>query len=145
MKSQSGWTSRKSLAWLVAALLCCGALTTAQERAADEGPPKMRLRLPAYFSRVVDDMQREEIYGILRACEEKLIPLRDQIQALEDQRDADVREVLTDEQRAEVDRLTEEARQRRVDRRTASETTPADESKTDSAGGASGRSGRSKR
>ncbi len=118
-----------------------------QERnaAPDDGPPKMRLRLPAYYARVVDEQQREQIYSILRACEEKLLPLREQINELELERDADVEKVLSEEQLAEVKRLTEEARQRRMERSAASSKAGNDEAKSDPDETAAKGRGRTKR
>ena len=108
--------------WLTAwiAMLCAAAAGTlaAQDREGRDEParPLIRLRLPAYYGRVVDDQQREDIYGVLRQYEEKLLALRQEIQQLEQERDSEVRKVLTKEQAEEVDRLTEEARQRRLER-----------------------------
>ena len=89
-------------------------LSPAQEK--ETAPPpavKQRLRLPAYFGRVVTQQQREEIYDILRDFEERLQPLRKELQELAERRDRQIADVLTKEQLAEVERYRDEARRLR--------------------------------
>lgn len=78
-----------------------------------EGKTAFRGRLPAYYGRVVDETQRQEIYTIQGKYNEQIVELRSQIEKLEAQRDTEVEEVLTDEQRAQVKSMMEEARAKR--------------------------------
>ncbi|MDP6447509.1 MAG: hypothetical protein QGG36_27335 [Pirellulaceae bacterium] len=75
---------------------------------------KPRGRLPAYFSKVVSEAQREEIYRVQAAYAERLDMLRKQIAELIVKRDDEVSDVLTAEQRKRVAELTEAARARRA-------------------------------
>lgn len=89
-----------------------------QEPAAQEpeaARPKPR-RLPTYFSRVVTQKQREDIYAIQDKYEAELETIRQQLDAKMKERDAEIFAVLNPEQLAEVQRLTEEAKQRRSER-----------------------------
>ena len=86
------------------------ATTKKKERA------KPRGRLPAYYSRVVTSEQREQIYGIQAKFAVEMEKLRMQLETLGEQRDAEVRKVLSDEQRAKVASYQAEAKKRRLER-----------------------------
>ncbi len=76
-------------------------------------PDKVRVRLPPYYTRVVDDKQREQIYAIQRECAPSIEALKTQLAALVKQRNDKIEGVLTPEQRKEVERLREEAKAKR--------------------------------
>jgi Spy/CpxP family protein refolding chaperone len=67
-------------------------------------------RLPAHFAKVVDDQQRERIYGIQAAYSERIDALRAQLERLEAQRDAEIRAVLTPAQRRQLEQLIVDAK-----------------------------------
>jgi len=64
-----------------------------------------RGRLPAYYSQVVDQKQREAIYKIQEEYEPKIAALREQLDALTKQRDEKVAAVLTPEQLKKIAEL----------------------------------------
>ncbi len=80
---------------------------TAKER------KKPRGRLPAYFSKVVTDKQREVIYEIQAKYNDEIAKLKEQLEELSTKRDSEVEQVLTDEQRAEIAKLKSERQSRR--------------------------------
>lgn len=90
-------------------------LATAQDGAGEEQakPAKFRGRLPAYFSRVVSQKQREQIYTIQGGYADQLSKLEMQIRELEAARDKEVREVLTPAQKKQVDAMMAAAKARR--------------------------------
>jgi len=73
---------------------------------------KPRGRLPAYFSSVVSEKQREDIYKIQSNYQEELDKLIAQVVELKSERDKAVEEVLSEEQLEEVQKLRDEARAR---------------------------------
>ena len=88
-------------------------------------------RLPANYSKVVDDAQRSKIYGIQSDFNARIDALEAQLKELTDQRDAAIRAVLTDEQQKRLDELVEESKSKRAGKSAAkkSDTDP----KTDEA------------
>lgn len=78
--------------------------------------PAPRGRLPAYFSAVVTQKQRETIYRIQARIGAEIEQLRAKIAALETARDAEVDGVLTAEQLAEVNKKRLAAERRRQER-----------------------------
>ena len=132
------WRARWMAVLAAAVLLAGGPQAGAQDGkpaagATQDGQPaprkpekKIRGRLPAYYSRVVSQEQRTEIYSIQARFKEQMAELHKQLAALAAQRDKEVRGVLTPEQlvngcltllgaldvdeetRAEVDRLLEQ-------------------------------------
>lgn len=74
---------------------------------------KPRGRLPAYYTKVVDGQQREKIYAIQQQYEPKISALKAELQALQDQVDAEVEAVLTPEQRDIVKKLADDAKAKR--------------------------------
>ncbi len=74
---------------------------------------KPRGRLPAYFSSVVNEKQREAVYGIQEKYQKQLEDLQKQLDALTAQRDKEIDEVLTPEQLTEVNKKREEAAKKR--------------------------------
>ena len=105
--------------WLAFPLLCV-LLGTPGLRAqeADGGAPaaaaaKFRGRLPAYFKQVISADQKDEIYKIQEDYAKQIQALQNQILALVDKRDEEVRAVLTEEQVKEVEALIAAAKARR--------------------------------
>ena len=97
---------------------------TTQAQSAPESPPpakavrrQPRGRLPAYFSAVVSQKQRGQIYGIQSQFNERLAALRVQIDQLLAERDKEVDGVLTPEQLADVNKKRQAAAARRKSRR----------------------------
>jgi Spy/CpxP family protein refolding chaperone len=96
-----------------------------------ESPPptrSSRVRLPAYFSAVVNRTQREEIYKIQLAYLRQIEKLEQQISELEMKRDQEVDSVLEPEQLAAVKKRREATETRRRARRQP----PADSESTES-------------
>jgi len=88
-------------------------------------PKKVRGRLPAYFGKVVNDKQREQIYDIQAKFSDQIAKLQKELDELIVRRDAEVEQVLTDEQRAEIARLKSERKSRRASGTPTDATTPA--------------------
>lgn len=95
----------------------------ASETRQDEEPPqetaeekfkRFRGRLPNYFSRVIDEEQRQKVYEIQANFNEQIDALQQQIANLTQERDKLAEEVLTPEQLAEVNKMREEARAKRA-------------------------------
>lgn len=83
----------------------------------EEAKPKKREfrgRLPAYYGRVVDGKQREQIYAIQREYAPKIDALKAQLAALTAERDEKVAAVLTPEQVQTVEKLKAEAKAKRA-------------------------------
>ncbi|NLX94939.1 MAG: hypothetical protein GXY83_02055 [Rhodopirellula sp.] len=74
---------------------------------------QFRGRLPAYFAKVIDEQQRQRIYGIQQTYHERIETLKVQLAALIDERDAEVEAVLSAEQRLEIERMKAAARAKR--------------------------------
>jgi hypothetical protein len=68
-------------------------------------PAKSAARLPAYFSAVVTEEQRQKIYAIQKDYEGRIDPLRRQLESLVKERDQKVNAVLTPEQRQKIESL----------------------------------------
>jgi len=78
-----------------------------------------RGRLPNYYSRVVDQEQREKIYAIQREYAPKIDTLKAQLEALVAERDEKVEAVLTPEQQQTVEKLRAAAKAKRSQRKAA--------------------------
>lgn len=88
----------------------------AETPAPEELAPKkktFRGRLPNYYSKVVDDKQRQQIYDVQLQYVSKIDALKAQLDAMIEERDKKVVAVLTPEQLQEVERLTAEAKAKR--------------------------------
>ena len=79
-------------------------------------PRKVRGRLPAYYSRVVSQEQREEIYAIQARFAAEMQKLKEQLEAMEQARDKEVSGVLTADQKKQVDAMVAAARAKRAAR-----------------------------
>lgn len=83
--------------------------TTDAKKPAKPEEAKFKGRLPAYYGSVVDDKQRDEIYGIQKEYYTKLDKLKKEyataVKALMAERNDDVADVLTDEQKEKVAEL----------------------------------------
>ena len=95
-----------------------------QEGATPESPPPGRTvrraprgRLPAYFSAIVSQKQRGQIYTVQAQYSEKINTLRMQINQLLAERDRKVDSVLTPEQLSDVNERRAAATARRKSRR----------------------------
>jgi hypothetical protein len=87
--------------------------TPATEAAAAKVRKKPRGRLPYYYSRVVDEKQRESIYAIQGKYAAQISQLQQQIDELVASRKTEVEQVLTEEQKGRVVQFVAEALQRR--------------------------------
>lgn len=88
----------------------------AEKPVPEAAKPKKRAfrgRLPAYYNRVVDKKQREEIYAIQREYAPKIEALEAQLAALRAERDTKVEAVLTPDQLNTVEKLAAEAKAKR--------------------------------
>lgn len=115
--------ARRLMAVAALALLLSGASGLAWSQDGAGGEPeqakpavKFRGRLPAYYSRVVSQKQRQEIYTIQGGYAEQLAKLEAQIRELEATRDKEVRDVLNPEQQKQVDAMMAAAKARRAGR-----------------------------
>ena len=73
---------------------------------------KLRGRLPAYFGKVVDESQRQEIYQIQADYKDRIAKLQAALAAMVQQRDREVLMVLTADQLEELKSLQKAARDR---------------------------------
>ena len=80
---------------------------------------EFRGRLPAYYSRVVDQEQREKIYAIQREYAPKIDALKAQLAALTAERDEKVVAELTPEQLQKIEQMKAEAKAKRAAAKTA--------------------------
>ena len=137
------FASAMGSAWLLAAGLCLsswagmpsgmipvGIGLSIQEPAAPaaEATRAKPRRLPTYFSRVVSEKQRTEIYAIQDRFETELQAIQEQLDAKIKERDAAILAVLDPDQLAEVQRLTAEAAKKREERRSGPSSTESSES-----------------
>lgn len=83
---------------------------------------KLRGRLPAYFGKVVDESQRQEIYQIQADYKDRIAKLQTALATMVQQRDREILMVLTTDQLDELKSLQKEARDR--SKRTAQEKQP---------------------
>jgi hypothetical protein len=72
-----------------------------------------RPRLPNHFADVVDAQQRETILRVYERYAPKIKALREQLAALQNERNQEIRSVLTAEQQAQVDARIAAARAKR--------------------------------
>jgi hypothetical protein len=70
-------------------------------------------RLPAFFSGIVDETQKEAIYAIQTKYNEQIAPLREQIADLLKKQQAEVEALLTADQLDQVQKRRDEARKER--------------------------------
>lgn len=93
--------------------------TAAEQPATAAAVPKeaakkaFRGRLPAYYSKVVDSTQRQQIYEIQKEYASRISQLKAQLESLLGERDQQVTAVLTVEQREKVAQLRAEAQAKR--------------------------------
>jgi hypothetical protein len=83
----------------------------AEVKKAKKAPAKGRL--PAYYSQVVTEGQRQRIYQIQADYNPKIEALEAEIEALESQRDAEIRAVLSPEQQKRLDARIADAQAKR--------------------------------
>jgi Spy/CpxP family protein refolding chaperone len=70
--------------------------------------------LPPYYSKVVTDQQRQEIYRIQTEYQERISTLENQWKAMKQERDKKIAAVLTEEQRKQVEKIAAEAKTSRT-------------------------------
>lgn len=78
-----------------------------------EKEKKFRGRLPPYYSSIVTDQQRQAIYQIQAKYDQQLTALKEQIEAVENKRDAEIEGVLTAEQKLLIKKASDEAAAKR--------------------------------
>jgi hypothetical protein len=93
-KADKGASGKKSAA---------AAKADADDKADDA---KLKGRLPAGYSKIVDDTQRQKIYGIQAKYASKIDDLQKQLQDLTAKRDSEIRGVLTADQQKKLDEAT---------------------------------------
>lgn len=79
-----------------------------QEKQDSKEKQKAKGRLPAYYSDIVTEAQRQQIYAIQESYGKKTAPLQEQIDALEKQRDAEIEKVLDADQKKKLKSAQEE-------------------------------------
>jgi hypothetical protein len=88
--------------------------TTAEERPSKHVvKKKLRGRLPAFFTKVVDQKQREQIYVIQKEYAPKIDELKAKLAALIKERNEKIADVLTPEQREKLQELKAAAKAKR--------------------------------
>lgn len=106
-----------SLAWAQqGAAATSQATAAAAEPAAASAPAtakKFRGRLPMYFSSVVTETQRRQIYEVQREYYERINALKAQLAAMVQEQDEKIDAVLSDEQRQQVETLRASAKSKR--------------------------------
>ena len=105
---------------LVSAMLCgamawaTSGLVVAQEKD-KEGAPAAKKKadpkgpLPAYYGDVVSGEQREKIYAVMAKYKDKIAKLKQEVDALEEERNKEVEAVLTPDQKEKVAKAKTEA------------------------------------
>jgi hypothetical protein len=115
------WSDATVLWTLVASLVVALSFATpptfAENGPETEKPKKERKesfhRLPPHFGKVIDEKQRETIYGIQDEYGPKIKALKDQLAALMQERDKKVDAVLTPEQRKQIDQMNADSKAKR--------------------------------
>ena len=85
----------------------------AGQKAQVQQPKEFRGRLPNYYSTIVDDRQRQQIYAVQKRYFIQIEDLKAQLEMLTKKRDAEVASVLSPQQQAEVKRLEAMAKAKR--------------------------------
>jgi hypothetical protein len=85
--------------------------------AAPVSAKKFHGRLPAYYTQVVDDKQRQEIYAIQEQYHAKISALKAQLEAVTNERDDRIAAVLTAQQRKKIDSLRAAGKQKREEQK----------------------------
>ncbi|HUY91703.1 MAG TPA: hypothetical protein VMV10_23375 [Pirellulales bacterium] len=108
----------------VVALALAGILAQQPLRGQDAAPKaeakaakpraKPRGRLPAHYGAVVDNEQREKIYGIQQSYQPQIEALQAQLVALREKQAAEIDAVLTPEQKEKVKELAAAAKTKRA-------------------------------
>ena len=73
--------------------------------------------LPAHYSQVITEKQREEIYKIEDEYQPKIEALQKQLDALKKERDEKISVLLTPEQKKQVEQIKEEAAKAKASRK----------------------------
>lgn len=114
--------SRSMTACLLIALALVWSQPTTLCSAADDAPAagnaqavkekaKPKGRMPNYYTKVVDGIQREKIYQIQQNYAPQIAQLKAQLKALDEKQDAEISALLTPEQRQRVAVLKAESKQ----------------------------------
>ncbi len=88
-------------------------------------------RLPAYFSGVITEDQRQKIYAIQKDFVAKIRPLRRQIESLTKERDEQILALLTPDQKQKIEALKAAAKKGREAKKDAQSNPAKPEAKTD--------------
>jgi len=79
---------------------------------------KLRGRLPAHYSQVVTQEQREAIYKIQEEYQPRIQALKDQLAALQKEQKEKIDAVLTPEQKQQVEQAIDKAKQQKDAKKT---------------------------
>jgi hypothetical protein len=90
-----------------------GSTPTNSAQTAPKAEGKSGRRLPQFYGKVVDQPQRKQIYAIQESYEADIQKLEQELQALKDRRDAEIRALLRPEQVKEIDQLMADAQAKR--------------------------------
>lgn len=107
---------RVSLCSVLMAAVAAGstALTAADAPVKPATNRKPRGRLPAYYTKVVTEQQRDQIYAIQEEYNPKIQSLESQLRELRKERDDKVEAVLTADQQKQVDAAEAKSRARKT-------------------------------
>jgi Spy/CpxP family protein refolding chaperone len=128
-------TQGSRLACWATAIMLAVAFSTAERPvwgAEGKAPAKKLLgkkgrRLPAHYTSVVNEKQRDEIYKIQEEYQPKIDALESELKALREERDEKISAVLTPEQKKQVEEAAVKAKRKPKDTKPAKDTQPAKE------------------
>jgi hypothetical protein len=87
-------------------------------------------RLPAGYAKIVDETQRQKIYGIQAKYASKIDDLQKQLQDLTAKRDSEIRGVLTADQQKKLDEATGDTSKAKSMKKAASDSKATDSKKS---------------
>jgi hypothetical protein len=97
----------------VLALTVAGWIAGSDSLSGQDGKKKAKGRLPAYYADLVSDTQKTQIYAIQEKYAQQIAALMEQLEALNDKRDAEIEAVLNADQRAKLKQAQQEGAAKR--------------------------------
>jgi len=125
---------QSNLFWLIVTALVavCGMqpLVHGQDATPAKPAAKQTNRLPPYYKTVVNEEQRQKIYGIQEKYKDRLAALAEQVKKLQAERSAEIEALLSAEQKQKLADAKNTADKKKTDKTAAAKTTevtkPAD-------------------
>jgi hypothetical protein len=96
-------------AFVVAAAAFCAVGTSPLSIGQEAKDKKAKGRLPAYYSDIVTETQRVQIYSVQEKYAKQIDALNEQLNALEKQRDTEIEGMLTADQKEKLKKAREDA------------------------------------